>query len=98
MPMQRTEAMPMARSMFQGASLVRIPESWAKKEKKGILIPACSTTPADANSNRIHNHPCPPSRAAAITMDLLTKPLNRGRAEIEAAPTIENEAVRGMDL
>jgi hypothetical protein len=33
-----------------------------------------------------------------MIMDLLTNPLKSGRAEMEAAPTREKEAVKGMDL
>ena len=31
-------------------------------------------------------------------MDLDTKPLNRGKAEIERAPTMQNPVVQGMHL
>ena len=48
------EAKAMANSMFHGASLTRLPESWAKKAKNGILMPECSITPADAISSTIH--------------------------------------------
>jgi hypothetical protein len=36
--------------------------------------------------------------AAAITIDFDTKPLKRGKAEIDAAPTMQKPAVTGMDL
>jgi len=36
--------------------------------------------------------------AASMTIDLLTKPLKRGNAEIDAAPTMQNIQVRGMVL
>ena len=51
MAMQSAAAMPMATSMFLGGSFVRMPESWAKKAKYGILMPACSSTPAEAKSS-----------------------------------------------
>ena len=38
----------MAKSMWPGASLTRLPESWAKKAKYGILIPEWWKTPAEA--------------------------------------------------
>ena len=34
--------------------------------------------------------------AAAITMDLVTKAENSGKAEIDAAPTMQRPAVQGM--
>ena len=40
MKTHRNAAIPIANSMFFGASLVRMPESCAKKAKNGILIPA----------------------------------------------------------
>ena len=37
--------------------------------------------------------------AAALTIiDLLTNPLNSGKAEIDAAPTMQNRHVMGMVL
>ena len=50
MPMQRKAAMAMAASMLPGASLARMPLSWAKKAKKGILMPEWWNTPAEAKS------------------------------------------------
>ena len=38
--------MAIAASMFFGASSTRLPESWAKNEKNGILMPEWSRTPA----------------------------------------------------
>ncbi len=77
---------------------MRTPESWAKKAKKGILIPAWWNTPAAANRRTSHTHMWPSSMAAAMTMDLETNPLNSGKAEMEAAPTMQKPVVHGMDL
>ena len=33
-----------------------------------------------------------------MIIDLVTKPLNSGNAEIDAAPTMQNPAVQGIDL
>ena len=41
---------------------------------------------------------CPWWAASAMTIDLLTKPLKRGKAEIDEAPTMQNPAVQGIDL
>ena len=35
---------------------------------------------------------------ACMTIDLLTKPLKSGKAEIDAAPTMQKPQVQGMDL
>jgi hypothetical protein len=40
MKTHKIAAMPIAINMLSGGSVVRIPESWAKKAKNGILIPA----------------------------------------------------------
>jgi len=40
--------------------------------------------------------PCP--AAAAMIIDLVTNPLNNGKAEIDAAPTTQNPVVHGIDL
>ncbi len=88
----------MARSMFRGGSLVRMPESSLKKVKKGTLMPAWWKTPAEANcrmSQTSASFSCP---AALMIMDLLTKPLKSGKAEMEAAPIMQNRQVRGMVL
>ena len=52
MKMHSTAAMVMAMSMFLGGSLTRIPESCAKNAKYGILMPACSSTPAPTGTER----------------------------------------------
>ena len=39
-----------------------------------------------------------PRAAASMTIDLLTKPLKRGKAEIDAAPTMQHIQVNGMVL
>ena len=97
MPMQSAAARPIASSMGSGASLQRIPESWEKNALKGILIPAWCRTPADAKSMKNQTRRMSPSAAASMTMDLLTKPLNSGKAEMEAAPTMQNVQVQGID-
>ena len=38
-----------------------------------------------------------PAAAAVMTIDLLTKPLNNGNAEMEAAPTQQKMQVRGIE-
>jgi len=95
--MQSAAARPIASSMGSGASLQRIPESWEKNAQKGILIPAWCRTPAEAKSIMNHTSRRSPRAAASMTMDLLTKPLNSGKAEMEAAPTMQNVQVHGMD-
>ncbi len=75
-----------------------MPESWAKKAKNGILMPAWWNTPADANKSASQTTGCPSSSAATMTMDLETKPENNGKAEMEAAPTMHSPVVTGMDL
>ena len=84
--------------MLTGGSVVRMPESCAKNAKNGILMPAWWNTPAEANSSASHTQWWPSASAALITIDLLTKPLNSGNAEIDAAPTIHSPVVIGMLL
>ncbi len=88
----------MARSMGSGGSLALIPESWLKKAKNGILIPEWRKTPAEAKIRTSQMTESPWMPAALITIALLMKPLNRGTPEIEAAPTMQKIAVRGMVL
>ena len=40
----------------------------------------------------------PSAAAALITIDLLTKPEKSGKAEIDAAPTMQSPVVWGIDL
>ena len=61
-------------------------------------MPAWWNTPAAANSNASHTTVWPSWIAAATTIDLLTKPLNKGKAEIDAAPTMHRIAVLGIFL
>ncbi len=59
-------------------------------------MPACSSTPADANSIASQTTQRPSSSKAVITMDLLTNALNKGKAEIVMAPITQSVAVIGM--
>ena len=61
-------------------------------------MPAWWRTPAEANINIIQTIVIPPPPAAVIIMDLLTKPLKRGKPEMDAAPIIQNIVVSGMVL
>ena len=97
MKMHSNAVTPIAISMLSGASLQRMPESCPKKAKYGILIPECSITPAEATSRPIEIQiNCPPATAES-TIDLVTNPLNRGNAEIEAAPIRQKTVVYGID-
>ena len=98
MPMHRNAVIPMARRMLSGASAQRLPESWAKKAKNGILIPEWWKTPAEANNSTNQVNQYPSWAAAARIMDLVTNPENNGNAEMEAAPTMQKPVVQGMDL
>ena len=61
-------------------------------------MPECSKTPADAKNktNYIIINPCPPR--ADIIKDFATKPLNKGNAEIDIAPTMQKIVVKGIYL
>ncbi len=90
---QKNDAIPIARSIFKGASLQRILESWAKKVKKGILIPEWYITPAEAKRRISQTTIIPCASAPERIKDLLTNPLKNGTAEIEAAPITQKTAV-----
>ena len=92
------DAYPMASNIFHGASLGRLPESWEKNAKKGILMPECSITPAEATSNTIQTQSMCSSAAAVMIIDLLMNPLRSGKPAIEPAPTIQKTVVHGIDL
>ena len=66
--------------------------------KNGILIPECSSTPADANkSTKYANiNSVPPS--AVMVSDFATKPLNNGNAAIDMAPIMQQIMVNGICL
>ena len=96
--MHSAAVMPMAISMLVGASAHRLPLSWAKKAKKGILMPEWWNTPAEANNNTSQTSQWPSPAAAVRIKDFDTNPENSGKAEIEAAPTMQNPAVMGIDL
>ena len=59
--------------------------------------PGVVQTPAEAKSIRNQTRRRSPRAAASMTIDLLTNPLNSGKAEIEAAPTMQNAQVQGID-
>ena len=96
MKMHNSALIAIASSMLPGGSEALSPRSWAKNAKKGILIPACSRTPAEANSSTNQSQSCPSAMAAAITIDLLTNPQKSGTAEMEAAPTRHSTVVLGI--
>ena len=50
MKIQRAAVIPIAKSMWGGASAGRLPLSWAKKVKNGILMPEWESTPAEAKT------------------------------------------------
>ena len=52
-------------------------------------MPEWWNTPADANSSTAQTQKWPSSATAVRISDLLTKPLNSGNAEIDAAPTMQ---------
>ena len=98
MPMHSAAVIAMATSMFFGASAQWMPESCEKKAKYGILIPAWWKTPAEANRSTSQVSCSPSCAAALMIIDLVTKPLNSGKAEIDAAPTMQKPVVHGIDL
>ncbi len=88
----------MAHSIFRGACSQRILESWEKKAKKGILMPAWWKTPAEAKRSISQIARCPSLAAACITIDLLLNPLKSRKAGIDEAPTMQKLQVYGIDL
>src|SRR3990167_2483548 len=97
MAIHRKDATPMVSSMLNGASLTRLPLSWPKKAKYGILMPECSSTPAEANISISQTTTIPVDATADRIIDLVTKAEKRGIAEIEMAPTRQNSVVQGIE-
>ena len=54
MKMHKNAVNTIAINMWVGASLGRLPLSWAKNAKNGILMPEWLNTPAEANTRAIH--------------------------------------------
>ena len=88
--------MPIARSMLNGASFTRLPLSWPKKAKYGILMPECSSTPAEANISISQTTIMPVEATADRIIDLVTKAEKSGIAEIEMAPMRQKSVVQGI--
>jgi hypothetical protein len=88
----------MATSMLPGASSQRMPRIAAEERQIGHPMAVKWNTPTLAAMSAIQVQKWPSYIAASTVMPLLTKPLNNGRAEIEAAPTMQKPAVHGIDL
>ena len=82
--------------MLAGGSLGRRPESFWKKTNQGNLMPACRKTPAEAASSSSQTQSRCWSAAAALVIDLVTKPEVKGKAEIASAPIVPSSVVTGM--
>ena len=96
--MQNADVIAIAMSMCLGASAGLFPESCAKKVKNGILIPEWDSTPAEAktNANQIIVR-CSTATELSVK-DLVTKPDNNGKADIEAAAIRLNISFNGIVL
>jgi hypothetical protein len=88
----------MAINILRGGSFVLIPESWAKNAKKGILIPALRNPPVEAIRSVSKIPDIWLFAMEDTTIDSHTKPLKRGNADNDAAPTIQKIHVKGMVL
>ena len=98
MPTQSKDKIIIANLILIGGSGGLSPESFWKKTNHGNLIPAWRKTPADAAANESHITNKCWSAAAWEIIDLVTNPLNRGKAEIDAPPMIQNPVVHGIVL
>ena len=97
--MHRMAAKAMARSMFFGGSFGPDPRVMTEEGEEGNLDPCVMEHPGRGEEqDRPNQRGTLPPAEAAMTMDLLTNPLNSGKAEMDAAPTVVSAAVMGMLL
>jgi len=88
----------MAISILRGGSFVLIPESCEKNAKKGTLIPALRNPPDEAIRSVSKIPDIWLFATEDTTIDSHIKPLKRGNADNDAAPTIQKIHVRGIVL
>jgi hypothetical protein len=81
----------LARSQVSGEQLF-----FPNQMKYGTLRPVCRNVPAEASISRKPAQYRWLSKPAATIMDLLTKPLNSGNAEIESPPISVKTNVHGI--
>src|ERR1035437_5118843 len=103
MKIQRKAAMHMVAVMFQMGSLA-FSQVWGlqlflpKKMKYGTFRPVWRNVPAEASMRRKPTQSFPLSKPAETIIDLETKPLNSGKAEIERPPIRVSTKVTGIFL
>src|SRR5438045_4112427 len=101
MKMHKAEAMTIATVIFTGGSAARFQTSgfgWflPNHMKYGTFSPVCRNVPAEASSSRNPTRYLCSSNPAVTIIDLLTNPLNNGKAEIESPPINVNTKVQGI--
>src|SRR5689334_4110048 len=99
--MQRTDVTAIATIIFAGGSAARSHTSVRGRflpnhMKYGTFSPVWRNVPAEASSSRNPTQYLCSSNPAATIMDLLTKPLNKGNAEIDRPPIRVNTNVHGI--
>src|SRR3990172_5732421 len=103
MKMQRKAATAIAAFMFHGASFARshvagLQWFFPNQMKYGTFRPVCRNVPAEASRSRYPTQSLCSSKPAATIIDLLTKPLNSGNAEIERPPIRVKTNAQGIFL
>src|ERR1041384_3667954 len=101
MKMHRKAVIAIETFMFQGGSAARFQTSgfgwfFPNQMKYGTFSPVCRKVPADASSSRKPTHNLCSSNPADTIIDLLTKPLKSGKAEIERPPIRVKTNVQGI--
>src|SRR6266852_7606364 len=101
MKMHKNAVIAIATFIVAGGSAARFQTSglgwfFPNQMKYGTLSPVCRKVPADASSSRKPTHNLCSSNPAATIIDLLTNPLNSGKAEIESPPMSVNTKVQGI--
>src|SRR6516164_10208785 len=101
MKMHSAEAIAIATVMLTGGSAARFHTSGfgvflPNQIKYGTFKPVWRNVPADARSSRNPTQYLCSSNPAATIMDLLTKPLNNGNAEMDRPPIKVKTKVHGI--
>ncbi len=101
MKMQRTGGHGHGELMFQGGSAARSQVSgwqwfFPNQMKYGTFKPVCRKVPTEASISRKPTQSRCSSKPAATIIDLLTKPLNSGNAEIDRPPIKVKTKVHGI--
>ena len=68
-----------------------------QKSEEWYFDPGMVKNPADAIAGTTTRE-CPLRAVSVMMIDLLTKPLNKGKADMEAAPIIQKPVVQGIVL